>query len=325
MKVKSVVLLAVAGGCGLVAMLGVQQVLLGNRKAAPDDYAKVYVAAQEIPAGVMLDETMVKPEKRLKGSVPEGAVLDTKDFFERALTVKLFPGDVILKAKLGEKGKTGASLSIPEGMRVVTVPVNLQQTHSGLLQPGDHVDVLVTYIFKNAAAAQLQKTKTVLENITVFATDNVRDVDPNNADGSKSSSTKTVSLLVTPDQGQLLQLATAKGTLQLALRRLDDNSISNTGALDESVFDSARPSAGLATEEKREDTLNDFLKEAESKAPAPVVAAPKEKKTWSITIYGKDSQRVEEVELPDDPGDVSVDAAPAASEEAAREATATSA
>ena len=60
MKLKSVLLLAVAMSCGLVAMLGVQQVLSGDKQVNQDDnVTKVLVATAEIVPGHRLDESNV--------------------------------------------------------------------------------------------------------------------------------------------------------------------------------------------------------------------------------------------------------------------------
>ena len=99
-------------------MLGVQKAISGNRGGTVEpDHVTVYVAGEVILAGMLLDEKSIKTEKRLKESVPEGAVLDPKDFLEHAVVVKMFPGDVITEHKLGGKGRMGASISIPDGMR----------------------------------------------------------------------------------------------------------------------------------------------------------------------------------------------------------------
>lgn len=303
MKIKSIMLLAVAVGCGLVAMLGVQQVLSGNRNQPVEtEGVKIYVAAQEILPGELVDETMVRTETRPKDAVPEGAVTDPKQFHERAILVKTFPGDLILEAKLGEKGKFGAAATIPPGMRVVTLLVNSTQTHSGLMMPGDKVDVLVTFQARASGAAangQVQKTKTVLENIVIFAMDNIRNAEGTGADGSKQNTGKTVSLLVTPDQAAMFHFASSKGTLSLALRNSSDNTPGNVHVVDEAIFDGAGISQGVVAKTEEEPTLRDFLKDNKAAEPAPPPVAAK--KTWTITIYEKEKTRVEEVELPDDP------------------------
>ena len=69
----------------------------------------------------------------------------TKQYQERSLRVSAIPNEPIMIAKLNEKGVFGGSSEIPKGMRVATVPVTVTETHSGLILPGDRVDVVVTY------------------------------------------------------------------------------------------------------------------------------------------------------------------------------------
>jgi len=146
MKTKSIVLLAMALGCGLVAMLGVQQILSGEKQVK--DTVLVLVAKQEIGAGIKLEPAQVKFEEWPRENLPPGAVTDVAQYEERALKVRAYPGDVILLAKLGEKGEYGASTTIEKGLRVVTVPVNMTTVHSGMIRPGDRIDVLCTYTTK---------------------------------------------------------------------------------------------------------------------------------------------------------------------------------
>jgi pilus assembly protein CpaB len=307
MKFKSIMLLAVAAGCGLVAMFGVQQALSGRKAPDPEaNLAKVYVAAEEIPSGTILNETLLKIEKWPKDAVPKGAIIDLKQIHERALVVKAFPGDLILEAKLGEPGRSGASVSIPKGMRVVTVPVNLTTAHSGLMQPNDRVDVVVTYKVKDEKRGQIQKTKTVLEYIQVFATDTKRDAESNGgSEESAKGGVKNISLLVTPEQSGLLMLAEKMGTLQLALRNLDDHEQGQGIAIDESSFDTEGTGRGVDNEEhtaaarlpNRESSLKDFLEQQAAPEPEAVKAPPTVKTFWTITIFDKGKSRQEQIDL----------------------------
>ena len=70
MKTKSMVLLAMALGCGLVAMLGVQQILSGEQKVK--DTVPVLVAKQEIGAGMKLEPSQVAFEDWPRENVPAG-------------------------------------------------------------------------------------------------------------------------------------------------------------------------------------------------------------------------------------------------------------
>src|SRR5262245_2799893 len=233
MKTKSMVLLAMALGCGLVAMLGVQQIMSGE-KNKPKDTVPVLVAKTEIPAGVRIEPAQVAFEEWPRESIPQGAVTDPAQFEERALKVRAFPGDVILQAKLGNKGEFGVSTSIPAGHRVVTVPVNLTSVHSGMIRPGDRIDVLVTYTNRKPGQPEVSRTKTVLEYIEVFAIDRLREGEGSSSD--KGAKPENLSVLVTPEQANLLMLAASKGKLQMALRNSEDKSDAQVAAIDDRIF-----------------------------------------------------------------------------------------
>ena len=144
MKMKSLVLLVMAIGCGFVAMLGVQQVLSGDKKPRVET-SKVLIAVTNIMPGQPLDDTNVAFKDWPKAEIPEGAVTTHEQYQDRSLRVAAVPNEIVMSAKLNEKGVFGGSSEIPTGMRVATVPVNITKTHSGLIMPGDRVDVVVTY------------------------------------------------------------------------------------------------------------------------------------------------------------------------------------
>jgi len=79
-------------------------------------------------------------------------VTDAAQYEDRALKVRSYPGDVILQAKLGEKENTARRPTIPKGMRVATIPVNMTTVHSGMIRPGDRIDVLCTYTTRQKGA-----------------------------------------------------------------------------------------------------------------------------------------------------------------------------
>src|SRR5262249_38476921 len=150
--------------------------------------------------------------------VPQGAVTDPSEIDDRSLHIAAVKNDVILLAKMNKKGVHNASSEIPSGMRVITVPVNMTKTHSGLIAPGDRVDVIVTFKTLMGQRRNVSKTKTLLEYIKVFAADNIRQNGVNNNESSEYDA-KNISLLVTPDQYNMCIQAQQMGTLSLALRR----------------------------------------------------------------------------------------------------------
>lgn len=90
---------------------------------------------------------------------------------------------------------------IPRGMRAVSVRVNQM---AGVVVPGTRVDVLVT---SNPAASTQLQTVTVLENVEVIASRQV-----------KPQSLSVVTLLTSPADAEKLTLASQDGHIQLVPR-----------------------------------------------------------------------------------------------------------
>lgn len=308
MRSKSMLAFALAIGCGLVAMVGVQQALRKKSIDMDADKVVVYVAATEIMPGQAIDMAMLAKQKFLKTSVPKDAVLDPKLLEKRAFIVKMMPGDIVRADKLGAEGKMGASISIPPGMRVVSISTTPTQAHSGMIQPGDRVDVMVTYkVQPPSGGRDYPETKTILGKIEVFATDAVRD-STNAADGTKGSAMKNVSLLVTPEQAQTLQLAVEIGTISLNLRNASDTKEIEITTLNADLFRNAMVSNGIGGNNdptpqpepraRPSNELNDFLNDASGK-PSTELAATGNPDTeqWEIAFYKKDGMTIETVEV----------------------------
>jgi pilus assembly protein CpaB len=200
-------------------------------------------------------------------------------------------------------------------MRVATVPVTVTKTHSGLIMPGDRVDVVVTYTMHKITAGQMntqmgeiRKAKTILQYIEVFATDNIRvSAVPKGED--KEIAAKNISLLVTPDQYNLLALAEVKGQISLALRHRGDNSQVQTRDYDETIFEQSAATRGK--DEKKDDDAqaaddkSEKVKSVREKLEKEAVAAKEKeeaaKATWKLRVYEGEKLREEQVELPAEP------------------------
>lgn len=112
------------------------------------ELAKVVVATAEIQFGQVIDESMLKVVDWPQDAFPEGAFVATADVINdgnRRVLTTVFPGEPIIVAKItGENGRAGLAGIITEGMRAVTVPVNIVNGVGGFIQPGDRVDILLT-------------------------------------------------------------------------------------------------------------------------------------------------------------------------------------
>ncbi len=217
MRPKSLVLLALAIGCGLVAAKGISQ-------QSAVDTVPIYVALENINLGDPISEELVSLQEWPKDKVPVGAIADWKDIEDRRPRAIIFQGEPLLEVKLLGKGQTHDPIrGIPKNMRLKTVSVDARKSVAGLLSPGDRVDVQL-YVRRNEREGiEHPFTKIILQNIRVFAVDQAI---ARSADGTDSRSiAKTVSLVVSPKQANRLATAENMGELSLIPRNPDDDVI----------------------------------------------------------------------------------------------------
>lgn len=225
MRPKSLVLLALALGCGLVASIGISQVLdSNNRKTVAIETTPIYVALQNINLGDPIDESMVSLQEWPKSKVPVGAIAKWEDLEERRPRAIIFQGEPLLDSKLLAKGERHDPISgIPEGMRLATVSVDARKSAAGLLSPGDRVDVQIFVHRNERENIPHPFTKIILQNIRVYAVDQAVQRD---ADGTEARAVaKTVSLVVTPEQANRITTAVNLGEISLIPRHPDDDEI----------------------------------------------------------------------------------------------------
>jgi pilus assembly protein CpaB len=125
MRAKSLVLLLIAGVCGLVASIGISQVI--DRKGTTTDapMGELFVAVTDIDIAAKLDATNVKLDKWPKDRIPEGAITKLEDLKDKFPRTRLFAGEPILAAKLMDTNSgIDNSAKIPDGYRVVSVKVD---------------------------------------------------------------------------------------------------------------------------------------------------------------------------------------------------------
>jgi pilus assembly protein CpaB len=243
---KSIILVVIAVGCGLVASIGISQVMESRATSdTPLETEPIYVALDNIPLGEPLTPQMLKVEEWPKDKIPEGAIRRAEDVEGRRPSVPLFAGEPILKGKLidGDR-RSGVSERIPDGFRVVSVKVNMESAASGLILPGDRVDVLVFVRGGGGMDRDRVKTgtRTILRDVTVFAVNERID---RATDEEESLDAKTVSLLVKPDQAEKMILAKQLGQIHLSLRKPDDQMDDSTEGADVAdLEDSSRGSDG---------------------------------------------------------------------------------
>jgi pilus assembly protein CpaB len=224
MSGRTGLMLALAIGCGLLAMLGVQQLV--GRKSAAQPAVEMLVAARDLQAEESLTPDLVAVKKVPKSDLPAGSVGSYKDVEGRWVKLPILAGEPIVDAKLAPKGEAPGLLGrIPPGFRAFAVEVNEQSGVSGFILPDYHVDVVLARSKDTSTAGSEPRAETILQDILVLAagTATARTDD-------KSIEVRTVTLAVTPEQVALLVAARAEGSLSLSLRGQNSHEIVETPA-----------------------------------------------------------------------------------------------
>ncbi len=191
--------------------------------------SKLVVAATDIELGSRLNPRMLKTVDWPRASVPPGAVDKAEALQDRVVKTNILRGEPILEAKLAPIGtKGGLSAVIPEGKRAMTVRVNDVIGVAGFALPGNYVDIVVnTQVDASGGHGDRQISKIVLEHILVLAV-----AQEANRDETKPKVVNAVTLEVTPDQAEKLDLARSVGTLSLVLRnQVDKEGVDTRGIM----------------------------------------------------------------------------------------------
>ena len=223
MRLKSSVLLALALGCGLVASIGISQVLDSQEKTVVET-VPIYVALANINLGDPVDDTVVALQEWPRDKVPAGAISKWEDIEDRRPRAVIFEGEPILEGKLLGKGQSSDPIrAIPPDMRLKTVSVDARKSAAGLLSPGDRVDVQL-YVDRNPKQGiEYPMTRIILQNVRVFAVD--QSVMRSGDDAESRTIAKTVSLIVTPQQANKITTAENLGEISLIPRNPEDERI----------------------------------------------------------------------------------------------------
>ena len=235
---RALVVMAIAILFGLTAVILASRLLL---RQPSNGAGHIAVAAVDINLGQRLMPEMVKLAEWPANSVPKGAFADPAKLTGRVLKTSMLAGEPVSESKLAPVGTLGGlSALITEGKRAITVRVNDVIGVAGFALPGNYVDIIVSTAKDpgpEANAREQSISKIVLERILVLAV--AQEV---NRDETKPRVVNAVTLEVTPEQAETLDLARSVGTLSLALRnQVDPQSAQTEGATKLTLLPVAAP------------------------------------------------------------------------------------
>jgi len=205
---------------------------LYSQTVAPkhDRMVTVLAASADLPAGTRIQKVHLKKIAIPQATAPRATVAEEALALDRALLFPVTQNEPILSTRLSSvAGADGVAAMIEPGKRAVSVSVADASSAGGLIQPRAHVDVLFTKTGSMAEAV----TTTVLEDVVVLSIG--RNVEAPGAVSAgtqaqpqqNTSGNRSVTLLVTPDQARIVELARNQGRISLALRNPKDTAKSD--------------------------------------------------------------------------------------------------
>lgn len=248
----------------LSLVAGIASVFLAMRWAgqqAADNTTTVVIAVRDLDLGAPLTAAMLQETKWPAGAVPVSSFREVKALEGRVVRSPVFKGEPILEPKLAPEGtKGGLSSVIQSGKRAISVKVNEVVGVAGFALPGSFVDVMVNVMDNKDKAV----SKIVLRRILVLAV-----AQEASRDETKPKVVNAVTLEVTPDEAEKIDLARSIGTLSLVLRNpLDRNETETDGMQRDELLGKDKAAPPVASAAARPPPVS------KARAPAPARAAP---------------------------------------------------
>ncbi len=197
-----------------------------SQKVAEQDktvLVPVVVASKDIPSAVALSEDQLKVSMWPADPTLVGEFSRLNDVKSRVTAIPLAAGEPILESKLAPEGVIpGLTALLNPDKRAMTVKVDEASGVAGFINPDNRVDVVVTV--DKGDYNQDPISKVVLQNLRVLGTGQRIEKRP----GEKPQVVPTVTLEVTPEEGESLALATREGMISLVLRHQQDEQVVET-------------------------------------------------------------------------------------------------
>jgi pilus assembly protein CpaB len=232
---KGVSYIFIAVVAGLVATVGIRSYIARKTYIAPLATGQVVVATAEVSPGNALNGATLKIATWPKELIPPQAASALSQVDGRVALNPISNGEPVLFGKLAPVG-TAAGLSslMEEGKRAFTVRVDDVSGVAGFIHPGDKVDILAD--MKRGQDENFSKT--ILQNIKTLSTGQVWE--QKGGDG-KPMLVNTVTMELTPQQSEVMNLASNEGKIHLVLRgRSNDTIVETEGVAMSALFGIAK-------------------------------------------------------------------------------------
>lgn len=225
--------LLVAAGFAATASFMALGWLKNQSKPVAQTVSKVHVvvAKGEIGRATRLTANDLQLETWAQPTRPKGAFDSINEVLDRVTFYPMTPGELIMENKLAPKGTpAGIGAMLSPNKRAMTVKVDEASGVAGFVTPGSPVDVLATV--DKGSFDKNPLSKLILQNLKVLGTGQKIE----NRPGDKPVVVNTVTLEVTPEEGEKLALAAQEGKISLILRSYQDQDQAMTSGVKAQQF-----------------------------------------------------------------------------------------
>jgi pilus assembly protein CpaB len=193
---------------------------------------KVLVAKANLPAGTLIKEEDVEwqkwPEDGINAAYLVEGQADTSSVVGAVVRRGIAAGGPITETMIARPGDRGFLAAVLRpGMRAMSIDIEDQTAISGLLFPGDHVDLMLLSQMPELQGVngvevvgpdsfEPHVAETILEDIRVLAVDRII----NDIEGQEPQKLSTVTVELTPKQVEMVHAVRDIGDLALSLRGL---------------------------------------------------------------------------------------------------------
>jgi len=215
----------------LVTGVFYQMAVRGDSGATtPVGTSEIVVAVRDLEVGSQIQIGDLRLQEWPTPNVPEGAFEALEDVVERSPMAQVLADEPVLNRRLAPHGSGfGLSPKVPEGMRAMSVRVDDVSGLAGFVMPEAKVDVLITGTPSSSQSGG-QVTRTILSNVRVLSAGEHLTPDAS----GRPQKVPVVTLLLEPQQAEMVTLAQARGRIQLVLRNAKDEQIAQTTGVNES-------------------------------------------------------------------------------------------
>lgn len=263
----------------------------------------VAVASREMMPGHMLEEGDVQTQEVPRQAAMARGMLGAESVVGRTLIRPIQAGQAIDSRSLAGAGSGPEIASmLRDGYRATSVTLT-DRGPGTFVYPGSYVDVIAIFKMPDGMPEAGQTvSRTVLEGVRVLAVDGFASVASEEEANAKARQTRgssrgpMITLLLTPTQSQVLQLAKNLGSVSVTLRSLEDDQRvpPTTVSLKQLLaYQPEKPQVVLAVEDKETEGAeeDESGKVADGAVEEPIEAFTKEQRRRWETLVIRNGKR----------------------------------